>query len=137
MTLLQTIKSDQLTSRKNKDRVQASVLTTLIGEASIIGKNDGNRESTDAEVMTVIKKFVKGIDESLSYGASEQLEIEKVVLTRYLPTELSDDRLSELASAYIKNNSDHNMGQVMKYFKETHPGQYDGKTLSAIVKRLI
>lgn len=137
MSLLQQIKRDQLAARKNKQRVQASVLTTLIGEASIIGKNDGNRESTDAEVVAVVKKFIKGIDESLSYSASEQLLTEKTVLEQYLPVELSHEQLTELVVAYTSTNSNHNMGQVMKYFKETYPGQYDGKTLSSIVKQHI
>lgn len=135
MSLLQQVKNDQLAARKNKQKVEASVLTTLIGEASVIGKNDGNRESTDAEVIAVVKKFIKGIDESLSYSASEQLVTEKTVLEKYLPTELSHDKLTSLVIDYISANKELNMGQVMKYFKESYPGQYDGKVLSTVVKQ--
>ena len=50
MTLFSQIKADQLAARKAKDGLKATLLTTLIGELTAIGKNDGNREVTDAEV---------------------------------------------------------------------------------------
>ncbi len=136
MTLLQRIKNDQLAARKNKDKVSASVLTTLIGEASIIGKNDGNRESTDAEVIAVIKKFIKGIDESLHWSASLQLQTEKNVLEQYIPAELTESQIYDIISEYINSQTTApNMGQIMKHFKDQYPGQYDGKALSVIVKQ--
>lgn len=101
-TLINTIKQNQLQARKNKDAAAASLLTTLVGEASMIGKNDGNRESTDAEVTAVIKKFVKNIDESisaLSKNAGENAERiatatkEKEILMAYLPKQLDEAQL--------------------------------------------
>ena len=73
MTILESVKKAQLQARKEKRAVDASTLTTLIGEAEMIGKNDGNRASTDAEVVTVIKKFVKNIDETLTILSKDGL----------------------------------------------------------------
>ena len=66
MTLIERIKEDNLAARKNRDQVRATLLTTLFSEAVSVGKNAGNRETTDAETLAVIKKFIKGIDDTLS-----------------------------------------------------------------------
>ena len=68
MSLIQTIKTAQVAARKARDP-SASLLTTLIGEAEMVGKNAG-REVTDQEVVATIKKFIKGIDETLKAVAS-------------------------------------------------------------------
>ena len=49
--LINQIKSDALEARKARQTNTATLLTTLYSEASMVGKNDGNRESTDAEVL--------------------------------------------------------------------------------------
>jgi len=52
MSKLQDIKTAQLNARKNKVASVASLLTTVIGEAEMVGKN-ANREVTEAEVIKV------------------------------------------------------------------------------------
>ena len=66
MTLMDQIKADQVSARKQKMTAVASLLTTLIGEAEMVGKNAGNRAPTDAEVQAVIKKFIKNLDETIA-----------------------------------------------------------------------
>lgn len=142
MTLLTTLRADQLTARKSKDTVKASLLTTLIGEAAMVGKNDGNRESTDSEVTAVIKKFVKNARETLNAlggvegGIAMQYNAELAILETYLPKQLSEDELktivgnlkSELNVQDVKGK-----GLIMKALKERHDGQYDGKLAAQVV----
>ena len=67
MSLLETIKADQLTARKAKDTVATNLLTTLISEASKVSDEDfkkGNTEITDAKVHSTIRKFVKNAEET-------------------------------------------------------------------------
>ena len=61
MTLIEQIKAAQLTARKNRDAAAAASLTTLIGEAEMIGKN-ANRVVHDLEVVGILKKFIDNID---------------------------------------------------------------------------
>jgi len=140
VTLLQQIKKDQLRVRKAKQAIPASLLTTLLGEASMIGKNDGNRESTDAEVISVIKKFIKNIDESLKVKPDKVLVLEKLLLEGYLPTQLTGDTLVDVVQKIVLDNqltSPRDMGAVMKIMKESCAGQYDGKEVSTIVKEIL
>ena len=145
MSLLSEIKLDQLQARKDKNAEVTSLLTTLIGEASMAGKNDGNRESTDLEVVAVIKKFIKGINEIVSIvaeGSGESLTAlaEKMLLETYLPSQLTEDEISDIALkqiSYLENASPKSMGKIMKHFKDNYAGQYDGKTASRVVKDLL
>lgn len=96
MSLLDTIKADQLTARKNREEIRTSLLTTLYAEAVNVGKNDGNRASTDAEVEKIIRKFVNNArdNEKFYQGNPEaltQVKAELIILEEYLPTMVADD----------------------------------------------
>jgi uncharacterized protein YqeY len=141
MTLINTIKRDQLESRKNRDKLKASLLTTLLGEAMAIGKTDGNRETTDPEVIALIKKFVKNIGLSLEVAEGEaksNLEAEKQILTQYLPQQMSEEEITTVVQNIINiqglDASPRNIGVVMKSLREGFEGQYDAKLASNIVK---
>ena len=137
--LIDQIKADQLQARKDRDTVRASLLTTLYSEAAMIGKNDGNRATTDQEVIAVIKKFIKGIDETVAAGAqtAPQLLVEKEILTAYLPSQLDDAALSVIIDGIIESqgiSGMKQMGLVMKELNANYAGQFDGKAASTIVR---
>jgi len=145
MSLLQQIKDDQLQARKNRDKDKISLLTTLIGEASMPGKNDGNRESTDDEVVAIVKKFIKNMTEitdimpsSVTAYVIAMNEIE--MIEKYLPEQISGDKLVvavKRACLRAGAESVRDMGKVMKELKDAHNGCYDGKEASGIVKELL
>ncbi len=148
MTLLQQIKADQLSARKNQDSVKSSLLTTLLGEAEMIGKNDGNRTTTDAEVVAIIKKFVSNIDftfnkcnDGLLGGFRESvMNEERAILVAYLPKQLTESELTAVITdtlSKVPQGSKGAMGFVMKELKAAHSGTYDGDLASKIVKQLL
>lgn len=143
MTLLEKIKQDNIAARKAKNTVKSALLTTLVSEISNIGKNDGNRETTEPESIAVVKKFIKGVDETLkalefsSDGRVLVAQLEKEVLESYLPTQLSEIELTAVVDQIISTLADRSpkqMGVVMKRLKEMHDGRYDGKIASGIIK---
>jgi uncharacterized protein len=132
MNLIAQIKEKQINARKSGSK-EASLLTTLLGEASAVGKNAGNRETTDAEVVAVVKKFIKNIDETISALSSRNQDssafvAEKKVLEEFLPKQLSEDELKKIAAGRSS------MPDFMKYLKEQFNGQYDGKLASSVAK---
>lgn len=142
--LMNKIKEDQLNARKASDKVKAQLLTTLIGEASIIGKNDGDRQTSDNEVITVIKKFVKNIDECLGVYAqgTENFNlstIEKSILTEYLPKQMSEAEIEKAIHAIVDgaNPGSCNLGKVMAALKKDYDGTYDGKIASHLAKKIV
>jgi uncharacterized protein YqeY len=133
--LIDQIKSDNLAARKAHDSAKASLLTTLLGEAEMIGKNDGNRPTTDAEVQEVIQKFVKNNKltiTALKDVGAEQFHKENEILAGYLPKMLSEDELKAVILSYGTKN----MGEIMKQLKTNHAGMYDGQMASKIAKSL-
>ena len=135
------LKTDQLQARKNRDSVTANLLTTLLGEAGMIGKNAGNRETTDDEVIAVVTKFIKNIDETIKHtSATDELTLERRILMTYMPKQLTDDELKLTISQYITEQGlegPKSMGIVMKYLKDTFSGQYDGKAASTHTRELL
>lgn len=138
--LFETMQSDALNARKARDQVKAGLLTTIISQVKLIGINDGHRAVTDADVMKVIKQFLKSCDENLelarqgklSAELSEQYTREKEILTGYMPKQLTEAELREI----IKGSGAKNLGEAMKFLKEKHDGLYDGKMASAIAKEV-
>lgn len=144
MTLIQRIRADQLQARKETDTVKANLLTTLIGEAVSIGKNDGNRETTDAEVVALTKKFIKNLQEAIAacsrFGFNTDDQVREVsILEAYIPKQMSAEQLKEVVTAIKAEISagPKDMGKVMALLKARHDGQYDGKVASSIVKEVL
>ena len=98
--LLQKIKEDMNNARKSSDRLKLNLLGTLHADAVKIGKDDGNRESSDFEVVSVIKKFIKNLDETILANLklpntnTALLDREKEILEVYLPKQLSKEELT-------------------------------------------
>lgn len=137
MTLIQTIKDRQLEARKNKrsgeEQFIVPILTTLIGEAEMIGKNDGNRQPTDQEVIALIKKFINNnvivINATKSGERAHDAHLENVYLEDFLPQQLNE---YEMRSIITENNL-LTKKDVMWYFKQYYAGQYDAKLLSSLI----
>lgn len=139
MSLLEKIKNDQLELRKaGNAKANVSTLTTLFSEAAIIGFNDGKRESTDEEVIAVIKKFLKGIEDCMKVVSdTSAYQEEKRLLLTYLPKQMTDDELQSAIEGYIADvnaTSIKQMGLVMKRLKDGHEGLYDGLVASSFIK---
>lgn len=139
MSLIDKIRADQLQARKNRESEKSLILTTLIGEAGMIGKNAGNRESTDEEVTGVIRKFLKGNSENKRIATDckdsvwlSVLEAERELLESYLPKQLTADEIREKLQGIELSKP-----VMMKHLKDNYAGLYDGRTASQIVDDLI
>lgn len=139
--LLAKIQAASLAARKAKETEKAALLTTLYAEAARIGKDAGNRETTDEEVVKVVRKFVKGVDETLALvthpDARARSMREKEVLEPFLPHMVVG---AELAAAVddivgaLADRTPRQMGAVMKTLRERFAGAYDGNEASSLVK---
>ena len=152
--MLTRIKADQLDCRKRakKDpdaKIRAGVLTTLIGELETASKKSG-KELTDPQIVAVIKKFIKNIDEtsaelekSINSGSGSivntilQLDTELAALEHHLPDQLTETQVKDIVTAMIESNDNVNMGSIMKELKTNYEGQYDGRMASTIVKEAL
>lgn len=146
MSLLQRIKDDSLTARKDKLSGAAILLTTLYSEAAMVGKNNGNRETSDTEVIAIVKKFKANNEETLKVLADtderyHQALAENEILDRYLPKQMSEDELQSIVTKLIAEHAipktPKSMGSVMKLLKDGFEGRYDGALASKIVSAVL
>jgi uncharacterized protein len=137
-TLKERLRSDLTAAMKSRDElVKATLRMTLtaIGNAEVAG--DEARELDDAEVLAIIRREAKKL--------AERERAEGEVLARYLPAQLSDDELAEIARAAVEQTAaelgeqpgPRQMGQVMKHATAAAAGRADGKRLSTAVRSLL
>jgi uncharacterized protein len=138
-SLLSTIKAASVEARFARNAIRSSLLVTLFSEASMIGKNAGGRESTDAETIQIVKKFLNGNELALqAKPGDETLLVEKAILEEFLPKQMSDDELKAAIAAFIATMppplSPKSMGLVMKELNTKYTGLFDGGKASAFTK---
>ena len=146
MSLLATIKADLLQARKDKNQSVRGVLTTLLGEATAVGKNDGNRDTTDTEVLAIIKSFIKKLNETIAHANERGVDVtpfenERDVLERYMPQQITEDQLITEVTDYINGLRDimdqvslKQMGAVMAHLTTKFPDQFDKKRASQYIR---
>lgn len=146
--LLQKIKDARMVARKAHDTAASSLLTTLVGEAEMIGKSAGNRESTDAEVLQVLRKFEKNMLENFNIfetrGMFEDLEVvefELKLVRQFLPVKLTNLQVEKdigtIMQAQGLAREQKSMGVVVKELKAKYGDQFDGQQTSTIFKRMM
>jgi hypothetical protein len=118
-------------------------LITLKGEIDTKQKSfSPARDITEAEVVAIVQKFLKGIGETISLleGRNEpkalaDAKAEKAVLEVYLPAQMTEAELTEFAKAKAAQGAQ--MGQIMGALKADKAGQYDGKLAASVVKSVL
>lgn len=134
--IIEELKKEQLKARKNRDTHRATVLTTLMGDALKIGKDDGNRLTTDDECTKLIKKFIKNAKQTIEVSDRDnsELELEIIILEEFIPNNMSVDDLENQIKIIINSLGDNaNIGMVMKQLKKD-VDNFDGRVAMTIVK---
>lgn len=143
--MIAELKKVMMKAKMEHDTLKNNLLSTLIGEAAMIGKNDGNRETTKQEVLAIIRKFVKNINENIKIleemgkDTAKALK-EKEILESFLPKQLNElelEKVIELIASELPERSVKMMGAVMAELKKKHDGLFDGKSASEMVKKVL
>lgn len=132
MSLYQKLKLDLIEYRKARDKERTKLLQTLVGELNT--KEKSNIVIDDSYVCKLIKIFTNNNTQTISKisdaEAIKRLQDENEFLESYLPKLLSEDEIKTI----ISENALTDVPSGMKYFKEHHNGQYDGKLVSSLLK---
>lgn len=142
--MLDRFKKDSLEMRKIKNPYSVSMVTVM-SEARMIAKNDGNREMTESDLIRQIKKTVTNINmtitllEERGLNTSHQ-EGERFLLEGYLPKQMFDDEIRVFVKKILANEekiTPRSMGIVMQRLKAERDGLYDGKNAAKIIREVI
>ena len=127
---------------KRRDAQTVSVLRGLL--AAVANRRiEAGGELPSAEILTLVQREAKKREEAEEFAQRagradlvSQNVAERAILARYLPTMLDADALTTLLKEWIAEGVTA-MGPLMARLKERHPGQYDGKRASEIVRSLL
>jgi len=128
---------------KRREMPTVYVLRGLLAAVANRRIDSGGVELPASEILALVQREAKKREEAEDFarraGRSDlvsQNAEERAILARYLPTMLDAEALSTLLQAWIAEGVV-SMGALMARLKERHPGQYDGKRASEIVRSLL
>lgn len=104
---------------------------------------DTRSEVDRAGIVKVVQKEVKKRRDALEYAQKAEREdlieqnlSEIAILERFLPQQLSEEKLEKVIEQVLSDGAD-NLGAVMGALNKDFKGQFDGKLASTIAKRLL
>ena len=150
MSLKKKIEEKLNEALKAKDKSTYPTLRLVVSaikDAEIASRTKGQKEMTDSELTTILKKMIKQRNESSEVykkaGRTELLENETKeieVISAFLPKQLSDEETKKICEEAIKSSgasSMKDMGKVMGILKSKHADNLDFSKVSSIIKELL
>lgn len=132
--LMEDIKKDMMSAKREKDTLKANLLSTLYSEIYTLSKS--GKPLTEEDSVKIIKKFIKNADDTMALDipaeSKENYRKEKEILETYLPKQLSKEEIEKHVTELISQGKQ--MKDIMQFFKENYAGMYDGKTVNETVK---
>lgn len=141
--LIDDLKREVLAAMKAKDAPRRDILKVALGDVQM-GELRNGKPLTDEQTIAIIKKIVKGNEETLQAAIDDatrkQLNYEISVLSEMLPKTLSvEDIITALTSVQDNIASASNdgmaMGVAMKHLK-SQGASVEGKDVAAAVKTI-
>lgn len=139
MSVIEKLKTESINLRKTRNPVAPSILFAL-SEIEKIGKNNGNRATTDDEAIKVIQKLIATIDENLKVaiddGRKVAFNFEKQILAGVLPQMASDEEVRQLLKDVLGDETPKNKGVAMKVIRDEYGAKVDMKRAGEIVTEM-
>lgn len=139
--IYQQLKEANVAALKNHDANARAILSVLLNKIKLveIEKRTANADLTDADVVAVIQKTLKELDEEKQAferaGRTENvqaLNAQIAFVSAYLPKMMTDEEIK----AEILALSDKSVPSVMKHFKANFAGKCDMRRVQEVFKSL-
>lgn len=144
MNLKEKINEDLKESIKSRNELRIETIRSIRAEILKMDKSGMNREMTEEEEITLLKKQAKMRKESIELfekaGRMELVEHEKAqlkIIEEYLPQEASEEEVSKIVSDIISKMGEvmeKDFGKVMGMVMKEMKGKADGKLVQTVVK---
>jgi uncharacterized protein YqeY len=144
--LKQTLKDDIIKYMKSRDKVRLTNLRTLMADVKY-KEIDLKRELEEDELIGIIEKTIKQLNETLSYAKQSnsadiisESETAIEMLTLYMPKPFTDDEAKAIIIEVITENGfkgKGDMGKVMKAIMPKLKGKYESKKINPLVIELL
>ena len=139
--------NEALKAKDKKTYPTLRLIVSAIKDAEIAGRTKGQKEMSDSELTSILKKMIKQRNESCEVykkaGRTELLENENreiEVINKFLPNQLSEEETKKICEETIKSvnaTSMKDMGKIMGVLKSKHADSLDFSKVSLILKGLL
>jgi len=142
------IKLNEALKAKDKNTYPTlRLIVSAIKDVEIAGRSKGQKEITNSDITSLLKKMIKQRNESCEVykkaGRNELLENEMKeikVINTFLPKQLNHEETKKICQDTIKlvqASTMKDMGKVMGVLKEKHADEIDFSKVSVIIKELL
>lgn len=139
MTVVEQLKKRSMALRKERNPIAPSIQFAL-SEIEKVGKNSGNRETTEDEAIRVVQKLIATVDENLRVvefdGHRIALYLEKQILQEVLPQMASEEEVRSLLADILGATAPKNKGVAMKVIRDEFGAKVDMKRAGEIVTEM-
>jgi uncharacterized protein YqeY len=136
MSVIEKLKTESMALRKVRSPVAASI-TFALSEIEKVGKNNGNRATTNDEAIKVVQKLISTIDGNLKLNIDDgrriSLNFERNILAGVLPQMASEEDIRSLLKDTIGDQPPKNKGVAMKVIRDEYGAKVDMKRAGEIV----
>ena len=139
-TLKERISREYVDAFKARNTIKKNLLGVIKAEITTQEKNSNVADLSDENVLKIIKKVSKNINETLSQADNAESREELVIVEEFLPKQMSEAEVEAEVAKVISEtgaSSPSDMGKVMGGFNAKFAGKADNKTVSIIVKKLL
>lgn len=145
--MFEKIQKDYIWAMKNKETLKKSALNYLIAQIKN-KKIELQRDPNDEEIISLIKKEVKSLNEAISFlekaNKPEELQEEKekkLILENYLPATLNEEQTKTLIVATISKLNITDLktqrGLLMKELMAAHKTELDPALLNSLINTML
>lgn len=145
--MFEKIQNDYIQAMKNKETLKKSALNYLIAQIKN-KKIELQRDPNDEEIISIIKKEVKSLNEAISFlekaNKPEELQEEKEkkqILENYLPATLNEEQTKTLIVATISKLNITDLktqrGLLMKELMAAHKTELDPALLNSLINTML
>ncbi len=137
--LINELEQANIAALKARDQVTRAVLSVVINRyrMNAIELKANGKEATDADLIKIISKVIKELDEekegNIKAGRFEEakaIDLQKAVIEKYLPKMMSEEEIRSI----INGLEDKSIPSVMKHFKANYDGQVDMALVNKIAR---
>lgn len=146
MSLLTTLRKDKMQALKEKDSLKNGICSLLLSAIALAEKEKGS-ELSDEEAIAFVQRELKQTKDTLAQtpvdrnDLIEETKKKIAIIESYLPEQMSEKEVEVAIKEIMEENNleatAKSRGMIMKMMLSKYAGKTDGKTVNAVVGKLL
>lgn len=146
MSLLTTLRKDKMQALKEKDSLKNGICSLLLSAIALAEKEKGS-ELSEEEAIAFVQRELKQTKDTLAQTPTDRSDLieetkKKItIIESYLPEQMSEEEIESAIKEIIEENNleitAKSRGMIMKMMLSKYAGKTDGKTVNAVVGKLL